>query len=69
MSPLLVPGWLLSLLFGSCLTTWLYRSSRDSLLVVALFHGCVDLVSLTPAGNTLTLVAVNGGLIAAAVSP
>ncbi|TCM51398.1 CAAX prenyl protease-like protein [Kribbella sp. VKM Ac-2568] len=31
LSPLLVPGWLVSLLFGSYLTTWLYRSSRDCL--------------------------------------
>jgi len=65
--PLLVPGWLLSILFGAYLTTWVYRSSGNSLAVAAVFHGAVDLVSITPAGKTYTLVIVNAGLIAAAV--
>lgn len=64
----LVPGWLLSMLFGGYLTTFLYRSSHDSLLVAAFFHGAVDLVSITPAATTTTLVVVNAGLIAAAVA-
>jgi hypothetical protein len=68
LSPWMVPGWLLSLLFGAYLTTWLYLSSGCSLLVVAVFHGVVDLVSLTPASSTITLVTVNAGLIAAAVA-
>jgi hypothetical protein len=63
----LVPGWFLSLAFGGYLTTFLYRSSQDSLLVAALFHGAVDLVSATPAATTTVLVVVNAGLIAAAV--
>jgi hypothetical protein len=64
----LVPGWLLSLLFGGYLTTFLFRSSGNSLLVAAFFHGAVDLVSLTPAASDVTLVVVNGGLIAVAVA-
>jgi hypothetical protein len=67
MSPWLIPGWLLSLLFGAYLATWLYLSSGRSLLVVAVFHGVIDLVSITPASSTATLVTVNAGLIAAAV--
>jgi hypothetical protein len=67
LSPLLVPGWLLSLLFGPYLTIWLYLSSGASLMVVAIFHGAVDLVTITPASNALILVTVNAGLIAAAV--
>jgi uncharacterized protein len=63
----LIPGWVLSLLFGGYLATFLYRSSHNSLLVAALFHGTVDVVSLTPATTTATLVTVNAGLIAAAV--
>jgi hypothetical protein len=36
-------------------------------MVVAIFHGAVDLVTITPASNALILVTVNAGLIAAAV--
>lgn len=67
LSPVLVPGWLLSILFGAYLTTWVYRSSGNSIAVAAVFHGAVDLVSITPASNTYTLVVVNAGLIASAV--
>jgi hypothetical protein len=56
------------LLFGAYLITWLYLSSGNSLLVVAVFHGVVDLVSITPANSTATLITVNAGLIAAAVT-
>ena len=64
---LMVPGWLVSILLSSYLITWFFRSSGDSLLVVALLHGVVDLVTLTPASNAVTVVAVNAGLIGAAV--
>lgn len=63
----MIPGWFLSILFGAYLVTWFYRSSRNSLLVVAVLHGAIDLVSITPAATTVTLVVVNAGLIAAAV--
>lgn len=64
---LMIPGWFLSILFGAYLVTWFYRSSRNSLLVVAVLHGVIDLVSITPAATTPTLIVVNAGLIAAAV--
>jgi hypothetical protein len=44
-----------------------YRSSRNSLLVVAVLHGAIDLVSITPAATTPTPIVVNAGLNAAAV--
>jgi hypothetical protein len=47
--------------------TWFYRSSRNSLLVVAVPHGVIDLVSITPAATTEPLIVVNPGLIGAAV--
>jgi hypothetical protein len=64
----MIPGWLLSVLFVAYLTTWLYLSSGYSLLFVAVFHGVVDLVSITPASSTATLITVNAGLVAAAVA-
>jgi membrane protease YdiL (CAAX protease family) len=36
-------GWLFSLLTGSVLLTWLYNSSRASILACALFHSTIDI--------------------------
>jgi membrane protease YdiL (CAAX protease family) len=36
-------GWLLSLLTGSVLLTWLYNSSRGSVMVCAIFHATIDI--------------------------
>ena len=63
---LLIPGWIVSILFGAYLTTFLFNSARDSLLVVAIFHGMVDIVHQR-AATDITLMVVNMGLIAAAV--
>ncbi|PKA24834.1 CPBP family intramembrane metalloprotease [Leptospira sp. mixed culture ATI2-C-A1] len=37
-------GWFMSLFTGAILLTWLYNSSRGSILMVALFHGAIDIV-------------------------
>lgn len=39
-------GWLFSLLTGSVLLTWLYNSSRSSILVCAIFHSAIDIAFL-----------------------
>lgn len=36
-------GWFFSLLTGSILLTWLYNSSRASILVCAIFHSTIDI--------------------------
>ena len=36
-------GWTLSLLTGSILLTWLYNSSRGSILICAVFHSTIDI--------------------------
>lgn len=38
-----ITGWVLSLLTGSVLLTWLYNSSRGSLLACAIFHSTIDI--------------------------
>ena len=35
-------GWVFSLLTGSILLTWLYNSSRASILICAVFHSTID---------------------------
>jgi uncharacterized protein len=37
-----IAGWLLSLLTGAVLLSWLYNDSQGSVLVVALFHAAMD---------------------------
>lgn len=46
-------GWLLSLLTGAVLLTWLYNESRGSILVVALFHATVDVASTSNLASPL----------------
>jgi membrane protease YdiL (CAAX protease family) len=36
-------GWFFSLLTGSVLLTWLYNSSRGSILMCAVFHSTIDI--------------------------
>jgi uncharacterized protein len=38
-----IAGWVFSLLTGSILLTWLYNSSRASILICAVFHSTVDI--------------------------
>jgi uncharacterized protein len=39
-----IAGWVFSLLTGSILLTWLYNSSRASILICAVFHSTIDIV-------------------------
>ncbi|MFN8336359.1 MAG: type II CAAX endopeptidase family protein [Cyclobacteriaceae bacterium] len=36
-------GWIFSLLTGSILLTWMYNSSRASILICAVFHATIDI--------------------------
>lgn len=38
-----IAGWVFSLLTGSILLTWLYNSSRGSIIICAIFHSTVDI--------------------------
>jgi membrane protease YdiL (CAAX protease family) len=60
-------GWVLSLVTGSIILTWIFNGSRGSILVVALFHGMVDVVFTSQAvsgkldnyvGAMITFVAI-----------
>lgn len=48
-----IMGWVFSLLTGSILLTWLYNSSRASILICAVFHSTIDIAF------TADLVGVN----------
>lgn len=55
-------GWLLSLLTGSILLTWLFNSSRGSVLACAVFHSAID-VAFTSDYLDKNLVGLMGMLI------
>ena len=38
-----IMGWGFSLLTGSILLTWLYNSSKASILICAVFHSTIDI--------------------------
>lgn len=50
-------GWVLSLFTGAILLTWLYNSSRGSILVVAIFHATIDIAfTSTIAGKEVVML-------------
>ncbi len=46
-----ISGWVFSLLTGSILLTWLYNSSRASILICAVFHTTIDIVFTADIAN------------------
>lgn len=49
-------GWAISILTGSVIMTWLFNASGGSVLAVALFHGALDIVMMSPAHPMLPTV-------------
>ncbi len=50
-----ISGWLFSLLTGSLLLTWLYNSSKGSILICAVFHSTIDIAFTADFANTSTV--------------
>jgi len=53
MGPLGFPMLLISIIFSAMIFTWLYNSTRGSLLIVILFHGVFNWLSVSEAGGQL----------------
>lgn len=51
--------WLIGLMFGSTLLTWLYNSSKGSILMTALWHGTFNLFT----GATAQAASMTSGII------
>jgi uncharacterized protein len=50
-------GWYFSLLLGAVLLTWIYNGSKGSILIVAIFHGVLNIVFSSPfSGNLATIM-------------
>lgn len=50
-----ITGWFFSLLTGSILLTWLYNSSKGSILVCAVFHTTIDVAFTSNISGTDTV--------------
>jgi membrane protease YdiL (CAAX protease family) len=48
-----VPGWFFFIVTGSVLLSWIYNSTGGSVLIVAIFHGTLDIVINSPSGPQL----------------
>ena len=46
-----IMGWVFSLLTGSILLTWLYNSSKASILICAVFHSTIDIAFTADIAN------------------
>lgn len=53
-----VLGWAVSLVFGAIVLTWLYNSTRGSILMVILFHGTLNAASSGTKGEIATVVSI-----------
>ena len=47
--PSMVVGWLVGLFAGAVILTWLYNSSPDNILPVAIWHGCFNFMTASTA--------------------
>ncbi len=60
-------GWVVSIVAGSVVLTWMYLGSGGSIWVVALWHTTYNMVTGTPAGADLAAPALSAAVIATAI--
>jgi membrane protease YdiL (CAAX protease family) len=56
-----------SILAASVVFTWLFNATDGSVLIVAVFHGLFDFLSVTPAGSDVTPVLMSALVVACAL--
>jgi membrane protease YdiL (CAAX protease family) len=49
LDPFMAVGWVIGLFAGAVILTWLYNSAKDSILMVAIWHGCFNLMTASRA--------------------
>lgn len=63
----MVPGWLVGLTAGSVVLGWLHEHGRGSLLLVALLHTGINLLSTAQTTSNLPAVITTAAVIPTAV--
>lgn len=56
-------GYLITITMGSILLSWIYRTTRESVLMVALWHGLFDFVSASPIAEGTSNAVINTAVI------
>ena len=67
LDPSMAAGWLIGLFAGAVILTWLYNSSPDNILPVAIWHGCFNFMTASTAEVGLLPVALSAIVITWAV--
>lgn len=57
-----IPGWLISLLLGAVILTWMYNGTGGSILIVALFHTVLDIAINTPGAGAIVVTIMGATL-------
>jgi membrane protease YdiL (CAAX protease family) len=67
LEPAMFPGFLLGLMCGSIVLAWIYNGSGGSLLLVALYHGALNLMTATLAARGTLAAVVSIGVMLNAI--
>jgi membrane protease YdiL (CAAX protease family) len=68
MNPFMILGWLVFIILGAQLLTWVYKNSGQSVFIVGLFHGVLDIVLLASQLTPLAIGAINAAIILAGLA-
>jgi membrane protease YdiL (CAAX protease family) len=60
---IIIPGFVIGVLFGAVLLTWLYNGSGGSILAVAVWHALFDLTTASEAGQNIVPIVTTAGVI------
>ena len=60
---IIIPGFLVGVLFGAVLLTWLYNGTGGSILMVAIWHALFDLLTASKAGQDIIPIVTTAGVI------
>ena len=59
----MILGWMIALVFGAIVLSWLYNRSAGSILLVVIWHGTYNLISGTAAATGLLAAAATALVI------
>lgn len=60
---MMLPGFVIGVLCGTVLFTWLYNGTGGSILMVAIWHGLFDLLTASKAGQDIIPIIMSAGVI------
>ena len=61
---MIIPGFIVGVLFGAVLLTWLYNGTGGSVLMVAIWPALFDLLTASKAGQDIIPIITSAGVIA-----